>query len=258
MFRKIKKDNLMFGLGGVTIFLVIWEISARFRLVSPILISSPEAVVKSELELFTSKYIYPHLFQSLQEIVLGLSLAICFGVVLGLLIGRFSRLEKITHPLIYSLYSTPAIAIFPLLMMWLGFSIWTKVSIVFLASFFPIIINTISAVKNLDPNFVRLAKSFGANDFDIFKTITLPSSLPYILSGVRIAVPRGITGMVVGEFFASNLGLGHLISFYGGTFQTDNFLAVVLVVVILSVTCTSVLNSVEKRLQNWKPGRNDY
>ena len=105
---------------------------------------------------------------------------------------------------------------------------------------------------------MRLAKSFGANDFDIFKTITLPSSLPYILSGVRIAVPRGITGMVVGEFFASNLGLGHLISFYGGTFQTDNFLAVVLVVVILSVTCTSVLNSVEKRLQNWKPGRNDY
>ena len=248
----------MFGLGGVTIFLVIWEISARFRLVSPILISSPEAVVKSELELFTSKYIYPHLFQSLQEIVLGLSLAICFGVVLGLLIGRFSRLEKITHPLIYSLYSTPAIAIFPLLMMWLGFSIWTKVSIVFLASFFPIIINTISAVKNLDPNFVRLAKSFGANDFDIFKTITLPSSLPYILSGVRIAVPRGITGMVVGEFFASNLGLGYLISYYGATFQMSNFFAVIFIIIVLTVSFASILDFFERTTSKWKPEKITY
>lgn len=248
-----RPNNYLFGLSGVAGFLIIWELASRLRLVNKILISSPEEVLMSEFELFRSGNIFSHLFRSFEEIILGFFLAILLGVSLGMIIGRFEKLEKITHPLIYSLYSTPAIAIFPLILIWLGFSIWTKVAIIFLASFFPILINTISAVKNLNPEFLMLAKSYGARDFDIFKSITLPSSLPFIISGIKIAVPRSITGMVVGEFFASNEGLGYLISYYGAVYQTDNLLAVILVIISLSLTFSWVLGRVEKRLETWRP-----
>ena len=256
--KLFKKENYYLGFTGVAGFIIIWEIVSRLRLVSPILVSSPEAVLNSEIELFATGAIFPHLFQSLSEVIVGLTLAIFLGVLFGFIIGRFSRLEKVVHPLVYALYSTPAIAIFPLILIWLGFSLWTKVAIVFLASFFPIVINTTAAVKNLDPNFIRLAKSFEAYDFDIFKSITLPSSLPFIISGIRIAVPRSITGMVVAEFFASNAGLGHLISYFGATFQTEKFLAVVFIIIVLSVALTSIIGFFEKRTQNWKPEKTTY
>ncbi len=250
--KLFKKENYYLGFSGVVGFFIIWEIASKLHLASPILISSPEAVLNAELSLFTSGSIYPHLIQSLQEIFIGLALAIFLGVILGILIGRFGRLEKITHPLIYSLYATPAIVIFPLILIWLGFSIWTKVAIVFLASVFPIIINTSSSVKNLDPNFVRLGRSFEASEFDIFRSITIPSSLPFIISGIRIAIPRSITGMVVGEFFVSNQGLGHLVSYYGATFQTDKFLAVVFIIIVLSMFSIAIIGFFEKKTQEWK------
>lgn len=237
---------------GVFIFLLIWELVCRLGLVNPLFLSPPTQILKAGLDFFLTGQIFPHILISLEEFSLGFLLAILIGITLGLLIGYFKKLESLTSSIIYSLYSTPTITLLPLIIIWAGLGIASKVVIVFLASFFPILINTISGVKNLNPEFIHLARSFGASEKQLFPLIIFPATLPYILTGLRLAIPRSIIGMIVGEFFVSNKGLGYLISFYGSTFQTDKLLATVVIVVIISITVTWTLGVLEKKLQRWK------
>lgn len=248
----MKNNNFLLSLTGIIIFLTIWESFSQFKLVSPILFSSPTQILQAELKLFISGKIFTHLFISIQEFSIGFILAATLGVTLGLILGWYKKLEALTSSLIYGLYSTPNIALLPLIIIWAGLGIWSKVTVVFLGAFFPILISTISGVKNLDPSFIQLARSFRASDWQIFKTIIFPASLPYILTGLRLAIPRAIIGMIIGEFFVSNQGLGYLITFYGSTFQTAELLAVVLVVVVISITFTKILAKAEQHFQSWK------
>ncbi|MCL5411443.1 MAG: ABC transporter permease [Patescibacteria group bacterium] len=247
------KPNFYLGLVGLSAVLLTWEIVSESGVVNPIFISSPSKILPEALEMIDKGNIYPHLVVSLEEFFLGLILAIFFGIIFGWLIGQYKKLDAFFSPLIYSLYSTPNIALLPLIIIWVGLGLWSKVLIVFLGAFFPILINTISGVKNLDQNFVTLGKSFGATDFDIFRTITLPASIPYIMAGIRMGISRGMIGMIVGEFYVSSHGLGYLITFYGATFQTAKLFSVILIVILVSVSLTATVSYFEKRFQTWKP-----
>jgi len=246
------QQHFFLGLIGALIFLIIWETFTRTKVINPIFLSPPTEIMQTEWEFFTSGKIFPHLFISLQEFSLGFVIATILGVTLGLLIGWYKKLESLTSSLIYSLYSTPNIALLPLIIIWTGLGIWSKIIIVFLGAFFPILINTISGVKNLDPNLISLARSFRATDSQIFKTIIFPASLPYILTGFKLAIPRAMIGMIIGEFFVSNKGLGYLITFYGSTFQTAELLAVVVIIIVISVSLTKSVSCLEKYFQSWK------
>lgn len=248
------KENLILGLLGIITFLLLWELASILNWVNPLFISSPLKVSIEILSMFQTKFIYPHLSISLQEFLLGFVLAVFLGVILGLLIGWYKRLKSITGLLVFALYATPTIALLPLLIIWLGLGILTKVVIVFLSAFFPVLINTVSGVENLDVNLIRLARSFGAKDTDIFRHLALPASIPFIVAGLKLAVSRGLIGMLVAEFYVSSKGLGYLMTFYGSTFQTSKFLAVVLIVVAIGVTLTTAVNLLENRFKTWKTG----
>lgn len=235
------------NLAAITLFFVLWEFVSRFKLVNPLFISSPGEIIGEIFEFFASGTIFPHLLISGIEFTLGFLLAISMGIFWGLIIGWYKKFSKIANPFVYGFYATPNIALLPLIIIWLGLDIWPKVAIVFLSAFFPILINTIEGVKNLNPEHIKLARSFGAKDRDIFRTIAVPGSLPFILTGLKLAVARGIIGMLIGEFFVSNQGLGYLINFYGSTFQTGKLLAVVLMVVIVSILMTRMVELIQKR-----------
>lgn len=250
--KTFKKYNFYLGIIGLISLFLLWEISSRFNLISPILISSPAKTFNAGMEMFATKSFYHHLFVSLKEILLGIGLAVFFGVLIGMLFGLYEKLNAFFSFMVFGLYSTPKIAVFPLIVIWLGFGLSSKVTLIFLSGFFPILIATMDAAKNLNPDFIRLGKAFGAKDYEIFTKIAFPSCFPYIMSGLRIAIPRMITGMVVAEFFVSNEGIGYLINYYGGTFQTGPLLAAIFVVVTLSITLTSVVGLLEKRINIWK------
>lgn len=246
---KLLKENLWLSFFGALVFILVWEVTARFSLINPIFTSSPSRVLTSIEELLVSKNFYPHLLISLSEIGFGLLLATIFGVIMGILLGRYQKAYSFLSFLTFGLYSTPKIALFPLIMIWFGLGIWAKIFLIFLSAFFPIFINTLSGVKNLNSEYLMLGKSLGATDFDMFTKITIPSSFPFIASGIKIAIPRTITGMVVAEFFAANVGLGYLINYYGATFQTSNLLAVVLLLILLSISLVGAANILEKKVQ---------
>lgn len=238
---------------GVGVFLVLWEASFRFKWVDPFFISAPSKVLEEGFKMFATGKIYPHLLASSEEFALGFFISVFLGVTLGLIIGWYKKVYALFSPLIYAIYSVPHIALFPLIMIWVGLDIWSKVLIISLGAFFPVLITTIQAVKNLDADYIRLARSFGASDFDLFRTVTLPAAVPYIMTGLRMAIPKALLGMIAGEFFASNKGLGFLIINYGATFQTPKLLAVILMVVVVSVLLTESIAYIEKKMQVWKP-----
>jgi NitT/TauT family transport system permease protein len=142
-------------------------------------------------------------------------------VALGVIIGWYRRIRLILDPFLNALYAAPRIAMMPLIIIWFGIGMWSKVFIVFLSAFFPILVNTVAGIRNMDRDLLRAARAFCASDWQIFKTLAIPGSVPFILTGVRQGVAVGLIGVVVGEMLGSSEGVGFMVAYGGQTFQTD-------------------------------------
>jgi NitT/TauT family transport system permease protein len=155
-------------------------------------------------------------------------------------------------PFISALYATPRIALLPIIILWLGIGLESKAAIVFLGAFFPITINVIAGMRTLDDGLLRCAYAFGANERSIFTTISLPSTLPFIIAGLRIGVGRGLVGVVVGELVASTAGIGHMMAVAGATFQTDKVYVGIILLALSGYTLTALLKRLETRFESWR------
>jgi NitT/TauT family transport system permease protein len=252
MYKLLKqKESVLLGLGGILLVLLIWHVVSALKVISPILLSSPFDVFIELVSFFKEGSIYPDLFASASEFIIGFAFALFWGLTLGYIVGWYRKIRSTSSVLIFALYSTPIIALIPLIILWFGFGLWSKVIIIFLASFFPILINVIDAVKNTDQNLLKLAESYKASDLKTIKEIVIPNSIPNVITGIKIAMPRGLIGMIVGEFFTGSVGLGYLISYYGATFQTARLLAVVILIIIISVFLSFCIDILEKKIKHW-------
>lgn len=243
--------NFFVSLISVTSFLIIWEITCNLELIKPLFISSPSRIFKAAIWLFNNGF-WSDIQVSATEFAIGFLLAIAFGIPAGICLGWYKSLELIFDPFISSLYATPRVALLPLLILWLGIGIKSKIAVVFLGCIFPLLVNTITAMKTLDPLLLKCSKSFGANDLQIFTTIAIPSSVPFILSGMRLAVGRGLVGIVVGELVASTAGVGHMMSIAGSTFQTDKLFVGIIFLASSGYVMTELLKQLEKKFDKWR------
>lgn len=235
---------------SILVVLAAWE--ALGRRVNPVLLSYPSAIGRAALQIVLSGELPVQLALSLRIFLLGFALATLLGVSLGLIIGRYRVAEYLVDPYINALYATPTVALIPLIMLWLGLEFKAKVSIVFLVSFFPIVVNTQSGVRNVSASLVDIARVFGGTEREVFSKIILPASLPFILAGVRLAVGRGVVGMVVAEMFTAISGLGGLLMLYSNTFATDKLFVTIIVLSVLGVGLTEVVKWAERWLAPWK------
>lgn len=237
------------SVGGV---LVIWELSVRLNWIDPFFFSSPSLVLARAWTLFSTGEIWPHISISTQELLIGFIGSIVIGVPLGLLAGWYRPLDYLIDPWLTAIYSTPRLTLLPLLVIWVGIGLWSKVLVVFLGAVFPILLNTIAGVRNVDPTYIRAARCFGANDGRLFVTVVLPASLNAILAGVRLGFGRAMVGIVSGEFFASNAGLGFLLLRSGQTLDTSLFFVAVVLLIIIGLLITELLRRVEQHFERWR------
>ena len=245
--------NLLLGSASVLIFLVIWEAIAATGSIDPLFISSPSRIAGAGYQMFRSGDIWPHIRVSLYEFVVGFGLAVVTGVPLGMLAGWYGTVFAFTNPFIAGLNATPRVALMPLVVIWLGIGVWSKVAIVFLGAFFPVVFNMMTALRTLDASLVKAARSFGAKDGQVFRTIAMPASVPFLIAGLRLGAGRGLVGIVIGELYAANVGVGYLIALYGSTFQTDKLFVGVMVITALGILLDVVLRSLERRVELWRP-----
>ena len=251
--RLSRYEATLIGAGSVLLFLVVWQGVAAARLVPPLFLPGPLDVVDAFSALFRQGTIWNDIWVSTQEVLWGYSLAIAIGLPLGLLMGWYRRLFYALDPFVSFFYSTPRVALLPLLIIWLGIGMNSKIAVIFLGAFFPILVNTVVGVRNLDAALIKAARSFGASDAQIFRTLALPGSVPFILAGLRLGVGHALTGVVVGELIAAQAGVGLMMAQAGSTFQTPKVFAGLFIIAGAGILITAAIQRLEHRFQAWMP-----
>ena len=191
---------------GIVLFLALWEALPQLGVVNPGYLSPPSAVLGAVLDLASSGDLLKHLQASLLRSFAGLLLAIACGVSLGLVMGWFARVESVLDPLLQFFRQTSALALFPVFILFLGIGELSKIAIIFWASFWPILLSTISGVKQVDGLLINSALSMGANRWFLFTKIVLPAASPSIFTGIRLAGAYCITALVAAEMIGAHSG----------------------------------------------------
>lgn len=249
-------ERLLFGLLGFLIVLPIWEAVVQLGFVKRVTLSAPSLIAATAINDFTTGVIWPHLFVSGQEYVLGFAAAIITGVPIGLLIGLFRRLNYLLDPWLAAIYATPTIALVPLIIIVFGIGLPSKIVVVWLEAIFSVVISTMAGVHAAEARHLDIARSFGASRWLTFRTVILPASVPFILTGLRLGSTRAIVGVVVAEFLASNAGIGFYINFSGTTFRTDRVMLGVILLGVIGIILGESIRVLERRFEKWRPAIN--
>lgn len=253
--RRVYQSNERAIIGGATLlaFLLLWETTSRLAWVNPLFISSPTNVVRAAIEVFSTAEFRNDMSISAIEFIVGYLAAIAVGVPLGLAVGWFKRLYFVLSPFIHILNTIPRITLLPIIIIWFGIGIWSKVMVVFLGAVIPILISTYSGVSNSEERFMRVARSFNATRGRIFRTIVLPGTVPFIFTGLKYGSGRALLGVIVGELYAATAGVGYFIASAGNALQTDKMLVGVLLVVFVGLVTVEGLAWLERRFDVWRP-----
>jgi NitT/TauT family transport system permease protein len=249
-------ESFILGTGFIVILLAFWE-SVPLWYTLPkgmaLFFTTPSKVAAAFQQLLINGEIEKHFYVSAIAFLAGLGLSIVVGLPLGLLMGRSQTLEALLDPYVTSFNASPRIVWLPLMILWFGIGIWSKIVIVFAGAVFPLLINTYTGVKNVNRVLVNVVRSFGANEWQLMKVVVLPNSLPYIIAGLRLAIGRAILGVVVGEFFGSSQGLGYMIASAATNYKVDVVFVGVTIFMALSVILTLAVKRLESRLASWRP-----
>jgi NitT/TauT family transport system permease protein len=247
-----KHEALILGGTAVLLAVALWQAIWSAGKISPLFFTGPSTVVSRFWEEWTRGRLKQDLAYSGTNFVIGVGLAIAAGVVLGVIIGWYRRLAMVFEPFVNALYATPRVALIPLILIWFGIGMWSKVFIVFINAFFPVLINTIGGIRATDADLLRAARAFCASDWQIFKTVAIPGAVPFILTGVRQSVALGLIGVVVGEMFGGSQGIGYMVNYGGQTFQTDTVFMGVVIIALSGILLTWLAERLEKRFSRWR------
>jgi len=250
----LNQEKKILGSTAVILFLVVWELVGNvLQLINPMFMSAPSLIGKAAYQLFASGEIFNDLYISGIELFWGYILSAAVAVPFGIAIGWYKKMSYIFDPFVNAMNATPRVALLPLVIIWLGIGILSKVGIIFLGAVFPILINTRDGVKTTPANLLTAARSFGASEWMLFRSVVLPSTIPFILSGLRLGLGRAIVGVMVGELYAATAGIGFMITVAGATFQTDKVFVGVLIFALTGMLGMELLTRVEKRFDTWRP-----
>lgn len=251
--RSSRREAVVLGLTGLALAVGGWEAAARLSLVNPVVLASPARVGAALARQWSRGELGSDLAWSGAEFALGFGLAAVVGIVVGLAMGAWRGVELALDPFVWFLYATPLVALHPLLVVWVGFGFPVAVTLAFLLAVIPIVVNTLGAVRAADPVLVRAVRAFGGSRRAVATKVVLPGSLPLVLAGLRLAAGRALVGVVVGEMFGANAGLGFRMTLYGARLRTADALAPVVLLALLGVGVTQGLRLLEARRGRWRP-----
>jgi ABC-type nitrate/sulfonate/bicarbonate transport system permease component len=233
-------------------FFVVWQLVAQAKLVNPLFLPSVTGVVKALKEGFSDGTLGTALVWSAKSYVIGMGIACAIGIPLGLLMGASKVTNAIFGPYMWGLHSVPSVATVPLLILIFGFDVKAELTLIILSAVFPIMINCMAGVKTVEPSLLRAGHVFGARKFDLYRRIIFPYTLPFILSGVNQGLTRGLVGLVVGEIFGGNNGLGFLIVKAQDSYNSPELYAVLMLLVIAALGIVQAMRWVEARAAPWR------
>ena len=240
----------LYRYGFLAFILIIWQLVGP--MINPIFFSYPTKIAVAFYNLtFVTGELQHYMVESLLILFYGLGIAILVGVPLAILMARFKPVDWALDLPVNAMYATPMVALVPLLVLWFGIYMEAKVIVVFLFCVFPVLINTYQGVRECDKNMLEVARSFRSNEWRMWQDVLFPFALPYIAAGVRLAIGRGLVGVVIAEFYTTISGLGYMITRYAHIFDMDKTFVPIILLMFLGVSLTSGLKWLERRIAPW-------
>jgi NitT/TauT family transport system permease protein len=248
----IRYGGALSGIISLTIGFAIWEFVAQFIVRDKLFLVAPSAIVVRFAELWKTGDIQNHMLVSGLEFVLGFLAAAVVGIAFGLLMGTSARSRAALSPWVSAIYATPLVALSPLLILWFGLGLMSKVVVVFAVAVFPILVNTQTGIESVDEGLLETARAFGAKQRQLFTKVLLPGAVPFIVAGLRLGIGRGLVGVVVGELFGARAGVGYLITVSSQIFDMGALFAAALILAIVGVISTEAIRYIERKVAPWR------
>ena len=253
--RARRLQTLALRLLSLAVVLTVWQIFGAQ--VDQTLFTTPSAVALAAVEMIRSGELIEYLWPSLVVLFYGLVLAFTLGIFTGLVLARSWILDVMLGGYVTFLYATPTVALVPMIVLWAGFETGAKTIILFLFAFFPVVINTYQGAKNVDPKLMEVARSFRCSEWQMWRNIVLPGALPFIITGLRLAVGRGLIGMVLADLYTAISGIGYLIVRSASTYQIDKMFVPVITVGLLGVVLSWALQELQAWAAPWTIHKQD-
>jgi NitT/TauT family transport system permease protein len=239
----------------VILLLGIWKVGSLQ--VGPEWVSSPELVALEIWNWFVSGSLYRHAIFTLQAAILGFLIGGIPGAVLPFLIRRMPFVVAVIEPFMLGGYAIPKLALTPVLVIWFGIGLWSKVALVASVSFFLLFFNAMAGIRSIQPQLVRMAEIVGADNQQVSRLIVFPATIAFIFTGIRVSLPLSIGGAAIAEMISSNRGLGYLIQLSATNFDaTGSFAGIVVLGTVVALT-NLIVDFAEQRLLAWKPKADD-
>jgi ABC-type nitrate/sulfonate/bicarbonate transport system permease component len=248
----VRHEPVVLGVLGLVLFVGLWEVAGGLGWINPVLLSRPSQVVAAVGRQWTSGELPRDLQVTVGEILASFVVASVVGITLGIAMGLNRTVEYALDPFVWFFYSAPLVAFYPLLVIWLGFGFWTVLAIGVFLAFVPIAVNTLAGARGVDPVLIRAVRAFGGSRREVIQKVILPGALPLILAGLRIGVGRTLIGVLLGELFSANAGLGYRMTIYGARLRTTDVLVPLVAITIIGVAATQGLRLLEHRLSRWR------
>jgi NitT/TauT family transport system permease protein len=235
----------------LAVFLISWQYASG-RIVDKFWISTPLDILKALLKWTLNGDLFFHLTITAEETLLGFFIGALGGGIVGFFLGRWTFGSKIFEPFIIALYSLPKVALAPLFILWFGIGIEMKIMLSAVTVFFLVFINTFAGVRDVDNDLLESIRIMGATERQILAKVVFPSALNWIIVGLKLSVPYALLGAIVGEITASNRGIGYLIQYSAGQYNTAGTFAALIILIIVSSFLNYILTLFEKRFLHWK------
>jgi NitT/TauT family transport system permease protein len=232
--------------------LLIWEILARLLLENELLIPPPSSVFRAMWKLALTGALNEHFLTTSMEFAYGFSVACVFGVILGYFMGMYSWFDEIVDPWIATLYSVPVIAFVPLIIIWFGIGMMSKIIVVFKLTTVAIALNTAAGIKSIEPTWLEVAKSMRLTPWQTTYKVRFPATLPYIITGMRLGVGRALLGVVAAELLAANAGLGYLLRDASETWDSPKLFLTVMLLAVIGLVSFTLIRKSEQKLAPWR------
>jgi ABC-type nitrate/sulfonate/bicarbonate transport system permease component len=250
-----KHRKILLGVLAVVIFFAAWQAVFLVASFNPLFISKPDLILQALGQLLTGGDMLRDLAISAVPFLYGFVAAVVVGVPLGVVMGWRTRVRYALDPIMTIFYASPLVALAPLVIVFFGVGVSGKAIIIFLLAVFPFIFNAQAGVRAVDPLLINVVRSLGGSERDLYLKVLIPSVLPYIVAGARIAVGRGLIGILVGEFFAASEGIGYAIARFGDLFALDKMFACILVIMVIAVALTEGIRWAERAAFPWRVGQ---
>jgi NitT/TauT family transport system permease protein len=247
--QKIPGYASVLGILGV---LILWEVLCRMEVVPPLFLPAPSSILAAGWDMLKSGELHENILASLYRIVIGYAIGAVCGIVFGLILGFSRWVDAVLSPIVYSIYPIPKIALLPLIILWLGIGETPKFTMIALGVFFPVVINTFSGVKNVDPIWIKAAVTFGSSHYNVIRKVILPGALPMIFAGLKLAAGTSLLLLVSAEMIAAQKGIGSMILHYGNLMITTKLMVGVLILSLLGLLFNRGLQWLERKLLPWK------